>query len=134
MFNPKHKILGEYFLKKGSIFGLLGKNGVGKSTLINILMGYLKPNEGKCLVLNESSHNLSVQTKEKIALLHEGFISYDYMTIYEIEIFFKPFYKNWDSTVYYELIDLMKLEYSQKLSSLSFGQKSQVVLGCVFAL
>ena len=120
-------------IKKGSIFGLLGKNGVGKSTLRNILMGYLKPNEGKCLVLNESSHNLSVQTKEKIALLHEGFISYDYMTIYEIEIFFKPFYKNWDSTVYYELIDLMKLEYSQKLSSLSFGQKSQVVLGCVFA-
>ena len=33
-------------IEAGSVFGLLGKNGVGKSTLINILMGYLRPNSG----------------------------------------------------------------------------------------
>ena len=120
-------------INKGSVFGLLGKNGVGKSTLINILMGYLKPNEGKCLIFNEPSHNITAQTKEKIALLHEGFISYDYMSISQIEQFFKPFYKKWESSIFYELVDLMKLDYTQKLSSLSFGQKSQVVLGCLFA-
>jgi len=120
-------------IKKGSIFGLLGKNGVGKSTLINILMGYLKPNKGQCLIFNEPSHNISAVTKEKIALLHEGFISYDYMTISQIEQFFKPFYKKWESSIFYELVDLMQLDYNKKLSSLSFGQKSQVVLGCLFA-
>lgn len=118
---------------EGSVFGLLGKNGVGKSTLINILMGYLKPKSGECLIFGEPSHNLSSQAKSKIALLHEGFISYDYMSIEQIEKFFAPFYKNWDKKVFYDLVDLMKLDYSQKISSLSFGQKSQVVLGCLFA-
>ena len=54
-------------------------------------------------------------------------------TITQIEQFFKPFYKKWESSIFYELVDLMKLNYTQKLSSLSFGQKSQVVLGCLFA-
>ncbi len=118
---------------KGSVFGLLGKNGVGKSTLINILMGYLRPKKGKCLVLGEPSHNISAATKEKIALLHEGFISYEFMSIEQIEKFFAPFYPKWEKKVFYDLVDLMGLDYSQKISSLSFGQRSQVVLGCIFA-
>lgn len=120
-------------IKKGSVYGVLGKNGVGKSTLINILMGYLKPKTGECLIFGENSYSLSNANKEKIALLHEGFISYDYMSIEQIESFFAPFYKNWDKKVFYDLVDLMNLEYTQKLSTLSFGQKSQVVLGSLFA-
>jgi len=33
--------------KKGEVIGLLGRNGMGKSTVINILSGYLKPNQVK---------------------------------------------------------------------------------------
>lgn len=118
---------------QGSVFGLLGKNGVGKSTLINILMGYLTPNSGECLIFDEPSHDLSSHTKEQIALLHEGFISYDYMSIQQLEEFFAAFYPRWKRQVFYDLVDLMELGYDQKISSLSFGQKSQVVLGCLFA-
>lgn len=120
-------------IKQGSVFGLLGKNGVGKSTLINILMGYLKPKKGECLIFNEPSHNLPSEIKKQIALLHEGFISYDYMSIEQIESYFAPFYQKWNKKLFYDLVDLMKLKYTQKLSTLSFGQKSQVVLGCLFA-
>lgn len=120
-------------IKEGSVYGILGKNGVGKSTLINILMGYLTPKSGECLIFGEPSHDLSTKTKEDIALLHEGFVAYDYMSIKQIEEFFAPFYKNWNKNVFYELVDLMKLNHNQKLSTLSFGQKSQVVLGAIFA-
>lgn len=120
-------------IKEGTIFGLLGKNGVGKSTLINILMGFLKPLSGECLIFKESSFNLSVKTKKSIGLLFEGFITYDFMTIKEIEKFFASFHDNWDKKVFYDLINLMDLNYNQKLSTLSFGQKSQVVLGLLFA-
>jgi ABC-2 type transport system ATP-binding protein len=120
-------------IERGSVFGLLGKNGVGKSTLINILMGYLKPDSGECLIFDEPSYNLSSTNKEKIALLHEGFISYDYMSVSQIEQFFAPFYPKWEKKLFYDLVDLMSLNYEQKLSTLSFGQKSQVVLGCLFA-
>lgn len=120
-------------IEKGSVYGVLGKNGVGKSTLINILMGYLTPSKGQCLIFGEDSHALSTQTKAKIALLHEGFIAFDYMSIEQVEHFFRPFYAQWNSVVFYDLVDLMGLDYTQKLSTLSFGQKSQVVLGTLFA-
>lgn len=120
-------------IEEGLVFGIFGKNGVGKSTLINILMGYLKPKEGKCLVLGEASYDLPVNIKSQIALLHEGFIAYDFMSIKQYENFFAPFYKNWDKKVFYDLVDLMDLSYNQKLSTLSYGQKSQVILGTLFA-
>ncbi|WP_228285367.1 ATP-binding cassette domain-containing protein [Aliarcobacter lanthieri] len=120
-------------IKEGTIFGLLGKNGVGKSTLINILMGFLKPKNGKCEIFGEDSHNLSSKSKKNIALLYEGFISYDFMSIKEVENFFSSFYEDWDKKIFYDLINLMDLNYDQKLSTLSFGQKSQVVLGLLFA-
>jgi len=120
-------------IKKGTIFALLGKNGVGKSTLINILMGFIKPQNGKCEIFGELSYNLSSQRKKDIALLYEGFISYDFMTINEIEKFFASFYENWNKKIFYDLVNLMDINYNQKLSALSFGQKSQVVLGLLFA-
>ena len=114
------------FIKEGTVFGILGKNGVGKSTLINILMGYIKPKSGECLILGEASHSLSPDAKKDIALLHEGFVAYDYMSIEEYEKFFAPFYDRWNSSIFYDLVDLMGLDYSQKLSTLSFGQKSHL--------
>ncbi len=118
---------------EGSVYGILGKNGVGKSTLINILMGYTLPQSGKCLVLGEPSSNISSKTRAEIALLHEGFIGYDFMSIEQLEHFFAPFYKKWNKKIFYDLVDLMGLCYTQKLSTLSFGQKSQVILGTIFA-
>jgi len=120
-------------IKEGEVYGILGKNGVGKSTLINILMGYLKPQRGECLLFGQSSFELDAHAKKDIALLHEGFVAYDFMSIGEYERFFASFYERWDANIFYELVDLMGLDYAQKLSTLSFGQKSQVVLGALFA-
>ena len=120
-------------IEPGTVFGLLGKNGVGKSTLINILMGYLQPTGGQCMVFGEPSHHLSAPTRQKIALLYEGFTSYDYMTIEQIERFFAPFYPRWKKKLFYDLVALMDVQNQQKLNTLSFGQKSQVILGLLFA-
>lgn len=120
-------------IEPGTIFGLLGKNGVGKSTLINLLMGYLKPQKGECLIFSEPANYLLPETRSRIALLYEGFISYDAMSIEQIEGFFSSFYPKWQKKYFQELIDLMDISLQQPLSSLSFGQKSQVVLGLLLA-
>jgi len=120
-------------IEAGSVFGILGKNGVGKSTLINILMGYTLPSQGECMIFGEPTHALSPASKRKIALLHEGFVAYDFFTIGQVEAFFRAFYPAWKRDYFYDLVRLAGLEDSQRLSTLSFGQKSQVVLGALFA-
>jgi len=120
-------------IEPGQIFGVLGKNGVGKSTLIHILMGYILPAKGSCLIFGKPSHALTPDLKRKIALLHEGFKAYDFLSIKQYEAFFSAFYPKWKRKYFYDLVDLLGCDPGQKLSTLSFGQKSQVVLGALFA-
>ena len=117
----------------GGIFGLLGKNGAGKSTAINILMGFLRPTAGSCRVLGEDSHALSPSTRQRIGLLQEGFVQYDFMSIDELERFYAPFYPKWDRAVFYDLVDRLRVPRSRTLSRMSCGQRSQVVLGLIMA-
>lgn len=120
-------------VQKGKVVGLLGKNGVGKTTLINILMGFLKPQSGECLIFNENSSSLSETSRAKIGLLHEGHQTFEFMSIGQIEKFYASFYPRWRRDVYYDLIELLDLPKNHKISNMSYGQRSQVVLGLIFA-
>lgn len=118
---------------KGRILGLLGKNGTGKTTTINILNGYLKPYSGTCYMFGEDRRYSSAKTRERIALLIEGHVQYAFMNVEQIEKFYAPFYPLWDRTVYYELIAKLKINPKQPLSHMSCGQRSQVALGLILA-
>jgi len=120
-------------VEKGRIFGILGKNGMGKTTTINILMGFLRPTSGQCLVMGEESHKLSPATRQKIGLLHEGHLAYDFMTIKQVENFYSRFFPKWKADYYWDLIGKLGLKDNHKIRNMSCGQRSQVVLGLIFA-
>ncbi len=122
-----------FTVEKGTITGLLGKNGTGKTTTINILMSYLKPTAGSCTVFGEDSYRISPATRSRIALLLEGHIQYSFMTIAQIEKFYSGFYPKWNREAYYELMSRLKVAPGQKISNMSNGQKSQVALGLILA-
>jgi ABC-2 type transport system ATP-binding protein len=117
----------------GKVFGLLGKNGVGKTTLIKILMGFLRPTAGRCKVFGEDSHDLSPATRARIGLLFEGHLTYEFMTISQLERFYAPFYPKWDRDRYYRLVEKLGLSHDRPVGKMSCGQRSQVVLGLLMA-
>lgn len=118
---------------KGSILGLLGKNGTGKTTTINILMGFLRPQAGECKIFGEDITAMKPQTRTRIALLLEGHVQYSFMTIAQIEKFYSRFYPRWNRDAYYGLMEKLKVSPGQKISSMSNGQRSQVALGLILA-
>ena len=118
---------------RGRILGLLGKNGTGKTTTINILMGFLKPQSGECKIFGEDITCMSASTRSRIALLLEGHVQYSFMTIRQIERFYSQFYPKWNSEAYYGLMKKLKVTPEQKISSMSNGQRSQVALGLILA-
>lgn len=118
---------------EGRILGLLGKNGVGKTTLIKLLMGFLAPVGGTCTVLGEPSHQLSSAAKRRIGLVFEGHLAYDFMSIAEAERFFASWYPRWRRAVFFDLVDRLGLPASHRIRHMSEGQRSQVVLGLVMA-
>ncbi|NDV68498.1 ABC transporter ATP-binding protein [Dysgonomonas sp. 25] len=120
-------------VKKGKILGLLGKNGTGKTTIINILNGYLKPRSGVCRIFGEDMENLSPETKARVGLLLEGHIQHAYFNIEQIERFYSRFFPNWKREAYYELLKKLQVTPTQKISTMSCGQRSQIALGLLFA-
>ena len=120
-------------VEKGKILGLLGKNGTGKTTIINILNGYLKPRSGVCRLFGESMESISPATKARVGLLLEQHVQHAYFTVSQIEKFYSAFFPRWNRDAYYELLKKLQVIPSQKLSTMSCGQRSQVALGLLFA-
>ncbi|MEA4916140.1 ABC transporter ATP-binding protein [Proteiniphilum sp.] len=120
-------------VSKGKILGLLGKNGTGKTTIINILTGYLKPREGVCRIFGEDMAHLSPATKSRIGLLLEGHIQHSYFNVQQIEKYYSRFFPSWKREAYYELLKKLQVTPTQKISTMSCGQRSQVALGLLFA-
>lgn len=120
-------------VEEGKILGLLGKNGSGKSTTINIMNGFLHPTSGECLIYGEDSQHLSPATKERIGFLIEGHIQYAFMNVHQIEKFYSGCYRRWNSDPYWELLSKLQVTPTQKISRMSCGQRSQVALGLILA-
>lgn len=120
-------------IRKGSIFGLLGKNGTGKTTTVNILHGYLEPQSGECVIFGERSDNLSPAVKARIGFLMEGHVQFNFMNIIQIERFYSSFYRKWQKDVYYDLMAKIDVTPKQRISTMSCGQRSQVALGLILA-
>jgi len=117
----------------GKILGLLGKNGTGKTTIINILTGFLKPRAGVCRIFGEEMERLTPAAKSRIGLLLEGHIQHAYFNIEQIEKFYSRFFPKWKREAYYELLKRLQVTATQKISAMSCGQRSQVALGLLFA-
>ena len=118
---------------KGRILGLLGKNGTGKTTTINILNGYLKPKSGECLIFGRDVQNMEPSLHRNIGLLIEGHIQYSFMNIRQIEKFYASFYPKWKKEAFYELVGKLKITPTQRISRMSCGQRSQIALGLILA-
>ena len=122
-----------FSVPKGRILGLLGKNGTGKTTTINILSGYLRPAAGECLIFGENIKYMDPGTRRRIGLLIEGHVQYSFMTIGQVEKFYSAFYPRWKKDAYYGLMEKLHVAPGQPISRMSCGQRSQVTLGLILA-
>lgn len=118
---------------RGRILGLLGKNGTGKTTTINILSGFLQPHSGECRIFGERIGQMNPLTRRRIGLLIEGHVQYQFMTIEQIERFYAAFYPKWRREAYYELMSRLQVAPHQRINRMSCGQRSQVALGLILA-
>ncbi|MGA9365212.1 MAG: ABC transporter ATP-binding protein [Bacteroidota bacterium] len=64
-------------IREKEFFGLLGPNGAGKTTLMNLLVGYLNPEQGEILIAGETVTQDGLQTRKNIGLVPQSLALYD---------------------------------------------------------
>lgn len=112
-------------LEGGKIIGLLGKNGMGKSTLIKLINDLLTPSEGEVLI---NGNKPSIDSKKIISYLPERTYLDKNMTVDQIIKYFSEFYENFDKEKAYNLLKSLDLNSTMKLTKMSKGMQEKVQL------
>lgn len=118
---------------RGCVYGLLGRNGAGKSTTIKMLTGMIEPDFGTAELLGENIETMAPATRARIAYVAEGHPMYNGMSIDAVERFQSAFYPNWNRELFDQIIEHFGLARKQKLRKLSNGQRAQVSLALAIA-
>jgi ABC-2 type transport system ATP-binding protein len=126
----EHRVVDSLNLRvpTGSVYGLLGRNGAGKSTAIKMIMGMVRPDSGRAQLLGEDAGTLSNTTRSRIAYIAEGHPLYGWMTIDDATRFTQAFYPRWNGQLVDQILDHFELSRRQKCRRLSRGQQAQVSL------
>lgn len=118
-------------LEPNKIYGLLGRNGVGKTTLLNIISNQIKKTSGE-LKLNGEEIFENPKSMENICIVKEKGFGVDDIKVKRIFEISKILYKNWDEDYKDFLIKEFNLNIKKKYNKLSRG--NQTIVGLIIGL
>ncbi|HEY1207409.1 MAG: ABC transporter ATP-binding protein [Bryobacteraceae bacterium] len=117
----------------GSIYGLVGPNGVGKTTTIKVLMNIFPPSGGSSEVLGVDSRRLGPPQFEQIGYVSENQELPEWMTVGYFLEYLATFYPTWDRALAADLVRQFQLPEDRKLRHLSRGMKMKAALASSLA-
>lgn len=123
------KVFSDFSLEfeKGAVYGLLGKNGTGKSTLLYLITGLLRPQQGSVQFKGEEVSHRLPSTLSDMYIVPEEF-DLPSMTLKQYVRLHAPFYPNFSEEQLKSNLALFDLDESIRLGSLSMGQKKKVYM------
>ena len=112
-------------IPRGKIVGLLGKNGMGKSTLIKLVNDLLTPTSGEVLI---NGKHPGVESKRIISYLPERTYLDKGMLVKDVIKYFEEFYSDFDKDKALKLLDDLNLDMNCKISKMSKGMQEKLQL------
>lgn len=116
-------------IKDGTVFGLIGTNGAGKSTFLRMASGVLKPDKGEILI-DKIPVFENEKAKEKIFYISDEQHFLPSSTGNDMKRFYKKFYRRFDEKRFDDFMDKFELDRNRKISTFSKGMKKQVSVIC----
>lgn len=116
----------------GTIYGIVGINGVGKSTLMKICCGILKPDNGTVLLGTKTVYNNFVAKRDIIFIPDDPYYELN-DTVNNLAMFYNAFYKvDYDYLKY--LLEILEVNLNDKLVKLSKGKRKRTYLAIALSI
>ena len=112
-------------LPEKQIIGVVGENGSGKSTMLKLIAGLVRPSKGRVLVDGEPAQR---RIARKVAYLSELETYYPFFTVQETVDYYASQFGDFDRERAREMIDFMRLDPTAKVKNLSKGNRGRVKL------
>ncbi|WP_236894568.1 ABC transporter ATP-binding protein [Clostridium beijerinckii] len=120
-------------IDKNKIFGIIGPNGVGKTTLLRCLTGIYKGTSGNVLYDGQDVYD-NVDVKNKIGYVADENIMQTNFKVSEILKYYKYSYKNFDEKKFNELNKIFKIQTNKYIFQLSKGMKMRLSIMLAFSI
>lgn len=119
---------------EGGVYGLLGENGVGKTTLLKLICGLQRPQQGSCTVDGMTSYDRLPDMLQRIVFLPDEVLLPDNSTpqMYVDEL--APFYPKFAQGSFLHLMQEMEVEPDRKFREMSFGQQKKSLIAASLSL
>lgn len=108
-------------LKKGEIMGFIGPNGAGKSTTIKSIVNIIPFDSGKITIDGKDLSSNEIAIKHDIGYVGEHLDFYEKVKLGKIYKFTRKYYKNWDESLFADLVKRFDLDLDKKMNELSKG-------------
>ena len=115
-------------IPKGSIVGIIGENGAGKTTILNCILNIVPKDMGDVYFFNNEKNKFDVSIREKIGVVFDETSFPEYLNLKELSNILKKIYINWEENKYFELLNKFSLDSSKKIKALSKGMKMKLAL------
>ncbi|MEG2350863.1 MAG: ABC transporter ATP-binding protein, partial [Hungatella sp.] len=116
-------------IKDGSVFGLVGTNGAGKSTFLRMLSGILKPDEGQITIDGQDIFE-NIAIKSRFFYISDDQYFFNNATPDEMMTFYQTVYAQFDRKRFIHLMGSFDLDRKRKINTFSKGMKKQVAVLC----
>lgn len=118
----------EFAVEAGSVMGLVGRNGSGKTTSLRLAHGILFPDQGRIRVLGLDPGEQGTPLRARVSLLSEESSLYPWMRVGQIVDFAAALHPNWDRQLARKLIARLDLNPGERIKALSRGTRAKVAL------
>ncbi|MBR1765418.1 MAG: ATP-binding cassette domain-containing protein [Bacteroidales bacterium] len=119
---------------EGNIYGLLGENGVGKTTLLKLVCGLLRPNKGTVSLDGFTTHDRCPEMLQRIVFLPDEVSLPDGATPQKFVDELLPFYPTFAQGTFLHLMQEMEVEPDRRFREMSFGQQKKSLIAATLAL
>ena len=111
---------------KGTIVGLVGENGAGKSTTINAVLGRIKKDSGDISILGRHDYEMTAADRELIGVVFDNSNFSGELSPKMLHKVLKDIYHTWDEALYFSLLEKMNLPRDKKIKTFSRGMKMKL--------
>lgn len=119
-------------LPPGKVYGLLGKNGAGKSSLIKNMAGLVFPQKGSCTINGLEARHRRPEFLAQLYFIPEE-CELPPVTIPVFLRIYSVFYRYFNETIFYEYLRIFNVPEKYQLHKISFGQKKKIHIAFALA-
>ena len=115
-----------FHVPKGTIVGLIGENGAGKSTAIHAILDLIKKDAGTVSILGKLEQEFDNSVREQIGVVFDGSNFPEVLTPRMLNKVLKNIYRSWDEPEFLNLMQRLSLPLNKKIQHFSKGMKMKL--------